>query len=163
MRAQARERRLPHLPQLRGAHRLPLRVLDKCKAFFPSLPGCVTPLWLPSSHPVILLWFHFHFLPTQSPLIITGQGHWLLYLFFLSLWLGNTSPQSLRVVSVHGILPFSDSEWATSTQGTSVPWPSSLLSLCTAAQGQICDEGDMARYNITRGLLWARNNGRHLK
>lgn len=53
------------------------RQLDKCKAFFPSLPA----VRLLSSYLVILLRFHFHLLPTQSSLIITGQGHWLLFTF----------------------------------------------------------------------------------
>lgn len=43
------------------------------------------PAWLLSSHPVVLLRFHFHLLPTQSSLIITGQGHWLQFTFLFTL------------------------------------------------------------------------------
>lgn len=97
------------------------RRLDKCKACFPSLPA----VRLLSSQLVILLQFHFHLLPTQSSLIITGQGHWLLFTFlFILLVTAAWKDISLGPPSnQHAWHPFLFWLWA------GHPWASSLPAL----------------------------------
>lgn len=108
MRASARGCHLPQTPQLRGAAPPPVRVPDESKASF-LIPPCWLAPFLPPYDSIFTCFRLSHHLSSQArDAGCCSFSHSLC----LSLQLEKMFPWALRT-RVQGILPCSDSDWAT--------------------------------------------------
>lgn len=111
--------------------------------------------------PVILLWFHFHLLPMRSSLTITGQGHWLLFIFLFTLLVAmawkdiSMGPQSTKEVCKALLFRL----WVGDLPRASPLhfYAAGVLQL----RARLWWGDTQARHNMTRGLLCPGTSGRH--